>query len=148
MEGKKMRKHKLALLIISSALAISAAAMFAHPLQDDTATLLKKEALQAIDKADFAEGDGLLSTDYVGLRAPDGRVLSALSGASMLYTSIDGQGLQASVFGNTAVVTGIVRVNGSENGNATVAGYRYSRIYTNQSGQWQPVFTQFTRMHQ
>ena len=113
-----MRRHRLTLLIISSALAISAAAMFAHPLQDDTATLLKKEALQAIDQAGFAEGDGLLSTDYVGLRAPDGRVVSALSGASMLYTSIDGQGLQASFFGCTAVVSGIVRVNGSENANA------------------------------
>ena len=143
-----MLKHRLTLLIISSALAISAAATFAHPLQDDTATLLKKEALQAIEKADFAAGDGLLSTDYVGLRAPDGLVLSASLGASMLYTSIDGQGLQASVYGNTAVVTGIVRVNGSENGTVAAAGYRYSRIYTNQNGQWQPVFTQFTRIHQ
>ncbi len=119
-----MRKHRLTLLIISSALAVSAAAIFAHPLQDDTANLLKKEALQAIDKADFALGDGLLSTDYVGVRAPDGRLLSASLHSSMLYTSIDGQGLQASVFGGTAVVTGIVRVNGSENGNEPPRVYR------------------------
>jgi hypothetical protein len=103
-----MTIRRIALVTITFVVLACASMLLAHS-SDNATDVLRDEASQAIGKADFAAGDGLLSADYVGFRVADGRVLSAFQDAAMLYSSIDSRGLQATVFGSTGVVTGIVK---------------------------------------
>jgi len=143
-----MRKQALtSALLFVAVLATSGIRLWSKNTssEEPNSQILMLEARQALKKADFKAGDGLLADDFLSMER-NGRWLSQYSGGEMLYRDINADSLQAQVSGKTGIVTGRVRVNGSKDGKSVSVLFRYSRIYENRSGTWQPVFSQMTRL--
>lgn len=98
----------------------------------------------------------------------DARALDALLGASLAYTDYDGtmmtkadflarvraparhpeqqvtESMNARIYGETAVVTGIYRVKGTEKGKPYLRRGRFTDTWVNDNGTWVCVASQYT----
>ncbi len=90
------------------------------------------------------ESDSYVFTD------PSGKITGKQDDVNMIkngqakYQTFDLSDMQAHVFGNTAVVTGRVKLQGTENGKDVSGTYAFTDTYVKKDGQWQAVASQVT----
>jgi ketosteroid isomerase-like protein len=112
--------------------------------QDKTEILkIEQQYLDAHVARDTARLDKILSDDftfshYWGGVADKARRLSLLENADFTFESIDTKGVEVSVNGETARVTGEAVVRGNYRGRPFVTTpYKYTRTYERRDGLWQ-----------
>jgi len=105
---------------------------------------LEMEWRQAVLDNNAAAMDHLLADDYVGISANGTietkvQVLAQRRAGTLRLTQMDLNDLKVRVYGDTAVVTSRVDLQGS-NGERDISGrYRYTRVYNRRLGQWKIV---------
>jgi ketosteroid isomerase-like protein len=83
---------------------------------------------------------------------PDGKVrgrdedLTALANSSYSQNSVSD--LDVRVYGDTAVVTGLAQIKGTENGKDISGSYRFTDVWVKRDGNWQAVNTTAARLQQ
>ena len=103
---------------------------------------------------DVAAMDKLLSEDYVGITMA-GQVVTKLQqldrmrNRQLLLTRIDLDDVKIKLIGPTAIVTSLVNVDGTMDGQNMHGIYRYTRVYSRQpSGAWKITNFEATRVNQ
>jgi ketosteroid isomerase-like protein len=110
---------------------------------------LEEDRNQAILKADTAALDRMTSDDYTlvtsqGKLMTKAQIMDGFKSGSIKFESRELSDLNVRVYGNTAVVTGVVTQKASESGKDTSGKSRFTRVYVKQSGRWVSVANQAT----
>jgi ketosteroid isomerase-like protein len=105
---------------------------------------LESEWRTAAIRNDVATASRLLADDYLGIN-PNGTLetkadaLAARRSGTLKISSIEPDNVKVHVYGDTAVVTSQVEVQGRE-GERDISGrYHYTRVYSHKSGEWKIV---------
>jgi ketosteroid isomerase-like protein len=112
---------------------------------------LEEQWRQATLTNDLATIDRLLADDYLGISAngtleTKADILAKRRAGVLKFTLMDVSDVKIRVYGNTAVVTSKVDVEGT-NGEHEVGGrFRYTRVYNNRGGQWKIVSFEASRI--
>jgi ketosteroid isomerase-like protein len=161
--GTNMRRRSAsALHTVSPALAVFLLLALCHfawalPRHENHEIHKEIEALeqqwrQAIINNNVSQMDHLLADDYVGITS-NGTVetktqaLDQRRAGTIRITKLDITDTHVRVYGDTAVVTSLAELEGS-NGTSDIGGqYRYTRVYNRRLGQWKIVSFEASRMH-
>lgn len=113
---------------------------------------LEQQWTQATVTNNVGAMDKLLADDYVGITS-NGTVenkqqeLAQRSAGTVRITKLDLTETRVRVYGDTAVVTSLAQLEGT-NGTSDISGqYRYTRVYNRRLGQWKIVSFEASRMH-
>lgn len=94
----------------------------------------------------------LLADDYLGIN-PDGTLetkadaIALRRSGAIRITSIDPENVKVHVYGDTAVVTSQVNLQGHQ-GERDISGhYHYTRVYSHKSGEWKIVSFEASRLN-
>jgi ketosteroid isomerase-like protein len=105
----------------------------------------------AVLQNDVATVNRLLADDYLGIN-PNGTLetkadaLALRRAGTMKISSMDPINMKVRVYGDTAVVTSQVQVEGHD-GDRDISGrYHYTRVYTHRSGEWKVVSFEASRI--
>jgi ketosteroid isomerase-like protein len=143
-------------------LAILLAPMLAMPLsnlladdKDEKAAAVKKvdrELTEAVIKGDAKVVDRLTSEDYIHT-TPHGKVhgkesiLKGLTTGRLTFEKIDDSDVKVSIYGDTAVITGVSKMKGKSNSRGEFhEEYRWTRVYVLSDGKWRTVAEQMNRL--
>lgn len=113
---------------------------------------LEEQWRQAIVTNNVSEMDHLLADDYVGITSngtieTKAQALAARRAGTMRITRLDLSDVHVRVYGDTAVVTSVADLVGT-NGASDISGkYRYTRVYNRRLGQWKIVSFEASRIH-
>jgi ketosteroid isomerase-like protein len=112
---------------------------------------LESEWRTAVVQNDVATINRLLADDYLGIN-PNGTLetkadaLAQHRSGTMKVTSIEPDNVRVRVYGDTAVVTSRVDVQGTD-GDRDISGrYHYTRVYSHRSGEWKIVSFEASRL--
>jgi ketosteroid isomerase-like protein len=112
---------------------------------------LESQWLKAMMQNDVATVNRLLADDYLGIN-PDGTLqtkadaLAQQRSGTMKVSNIDPENVKVRVYGDTAVVTSRVAVQGHD-GNRDIGGrYHYTHVYSRKSGDWKIVSFEASRI--
>jgi ketosteroid isomerase-like protein len=110
---------------------------------------LEEDRNQAVLKADAAALDRMTSDDYTlvtsqGKLMTKAQALDGFKSGSIKFESRELSDLNVRVYGNTAVITGVVTQKSSEDGKDTSGKSRFIRVYVKQNGRWVSVANQAT----
>jgi ketosteroid isomerase-like protein len=114
---------------------------------------LEAEFHAASLKGDTAALERVWADEYT-LTTPNGRVigkaelLAMLRSGALKYEVLEPEGLEISVYGDAAVVTGRVAVRAKVPGSFTNGHDRYLTVYVKRQGEWKQVATQAARIAQ
>ncbi len=104
---------------------------------------LEKDWAVALAKADTKALEGILAPDWVasfeGAAFSRPQLLAALRSGAARFEIAEGSEEQASVFGDTAVVHGLVRMKGTSGGKPFDGKSRYTDLFVKRDGRWQAV---------
>lgn len=82
--------------------------------------------------------------------APDGTMRNQQQDIASLdnstYTEFTNRDMNVRVYGDTAVVTGMTQLKGTENGKDISGDYRFTDVFVKRDGKWQAVNTEATKM--
>jgi ketosteroid isomerase-like protein len=113
---------------------------------------LEEQWRQAIVTNNVAEMGRLLADDYVGITS-NGTIenkqqaVDQQRAGTLRITKLDITDTHVRVYGDTAVVTSLADLEGT-NGATDIGGqYRYTRVYNRRLGQWKIVSFEASRMH-
>jgi ketosteroid isomerase-like protein len=113
---------------------------------------LEQQWRQAIVTNNVAEMGRLLADDYIGITS-NGTVetkqqaVDQRRAGTIRITRLDITDTHVRVYGDTAVVTSVADLEGT-NGATDIGGqYRYTRVYNRRLGQWKIVSFEASRMH-
>jgi len=113
---------------------------------------LEHQWQQAIVTNNVSAMDHLLADDYIGITS-NGTVetkqqaVDQSRAGTMRITRLDLTDTHVRVYGDTAVVTSLADLAGT-NGTTDISGqYRYTRVYNRRLGQWKIVSFEASRMH-
>ncbi|HEX4037459.1 MAG TPA: nuclear transport factor 2 family protein [Acidobacteriaceae bacterium] len=113
---------------------------------------LEQQWQQAIVSNNVTEMNRLLADDYIGISS-NGTVenkdqaLAQRRAGTVRITKLDLNDTRVRVYGDTAVVTSVAQLEGS-NGDTDISGhYRYTRVYTRRRGEWRIVSFEASRIH-
>ena len=113
---------------------------------------LEQQWRQATIDNNVSELDRLLADDYVGITS-NGTVetkkeaVDQRAAGTVRITKLDLTDTHVRVYGDTAVVTSLADLVGT-NGATDISGkYRYTRVYNRRLGQWKIVSFEASRMH-
>jgi ketosteroid isomerase-like protein len=105
----------------------------------------------AVLQNDVATVNRLLADDYLGIN-PNGTLetkadaLALRRSGTMKISSMDPINMKVRVYGDTAVVTSQVQVEGHD-GERDISGrYHYTRVYSHRSGEWKVVSFEASRL--
>ena len=105
----------------------------------------------ALVQNDVGTVSNLLADDYLGIN-PNGTLetkadaLAAQRSGTVKISSIEPENQKVRVYGDTAVVTSKVQVEGHE-GDRDISGlYHYTRVYSRRDGQWKVVSFEASRI--
>ena len=105
----------------------------------------------AVLQNDVATVNRLLADDYLGIN-PNGTLetkadaLALRRAGTMKISSIDPINIKVRVYGDTAVVTSQVQLEGHD-GERDISGrYHYTRVYSHRSGEWKVVSFEASRI--
>lgn len=129
----------------------------AHPLlhRDDRLHReienLESQWRTALIENDVATVNRLLADDYLGIN-PNGTLetkadaLAQRRSGTVKFSSIEPENLKVRVYGDTAVVTSRVQVEGHD-GDRDISGrYHYTRVYSRRAGEWKVVSFEASRI--
>jgi ketosteroid isomerase-like protein len=112
---------------------------------------LESQWRAALMQNDVATINRLLADDYLGIN-PNGTLetkadaLAERRAGTTKISSIDPINLKVRVYGDTAVVTSQVQVQGRD-GDRDISGrYHYTRVYSRRSGEWKVVSFEASRI--
>jgi ketosteroid isomerase-like protein len=112
---------------------------------------LESQWRAALMQNDVATINRLLADDYLGIN-PNGTLetkadaLAQRRAGTTKISSIDPINLKVRVYGDTAVVTSQVQVQGRD-GDRDISGrYHYTRVYSRRSGEWKVVSFEASRI--
>ncbi|HKR26414.1 MAG TPA: nuclear transport factor 2 family protein [Acidobacteriaceae bacterium] len=113
---------------------------------------LEQQWRNALVTNNVGQMDHLLADDYIGITS-NGTVetktqaLDQRRAGTVRITKLDLTDTHVRVYGDTAVVTSLADVEGT-NGASNISGeYRYTRVYARRLGQWKIVSFEASRMH-
>lgn len=113
---------------------------------------LEQEWRQAIITNNVGDMDHLLADDYIGITS-NGTIenktqeLAQRRAGTVKVSKLDLSDVHVRVYGDTAVVTSIADLVGT-NGASDISGeYRYTRVYNRRLGKWKIVSFEASRMH-
>jgi ketosteroid isomerase-like protein len=112
---------------------------------------LESQWRMSLLKNDVAMASRLLADDYLGIN-PNGTLetkadaLAMRRAGTMKISKIDPENVKVHVYGDTAVVTSQVEVEGRE-GERDISGhYHYTRVYSHKTGEWKIVSFEASRL--
>jgi ketosteroid isomerase-like protein len=111
---------------------------------------LEKDFARAVTNNDVDALDGFLADDWI-IVDPDGdiidkaRFLGVIKSGALSHDMMESTDLRVSLYGNTAVVTGLTSTKGQFMGQNYASCERATDIFVKQDDRWQCVFTQLTR---
>ncbi len=88
--------------------------------------------------------DGYVYTDPSGKITGKQDEINMVKNGQAKYQTFDLSDMQAHVYGDTAVVTGKAKLQGTENGKDVSGNYAFTDTFVKKDGQWQAVATQST----
>ena len=112
---------------------------------------MERDAAAAIVRKDGAALDSLFADDYSGTSA-DGQpftrsqFMAWIRSPSVQFESFDLSDLAIRAYGDTAVVTGLLTVEGRAAGRYVRGLERFTDVWIRREGRWQVVATQNTRI--
>lgn len=113
---------------------------------------LEQQWRNALVTNNVAQMDHLLADDYIGITS-NGTVetktqaLDQRRAGTVRITKLDLTDTHVRVYGDTAVVTSLADLEGT-NGASNIGGeYRYTRVYARRLGQWKIVSFEASRIH-
>lgn len=113
---------------------------------------LEQEWQQATLTNNVSEMDHLLADDYVGITSngtieTKAQALAQRRAGTVRITKLDLSDVHVRAYGDTAVVTSVADLVGT-NGDSDISGkYRYTRVYARRLGQWKIVSFEASRIH-
>lgn len=113
---------------------------------------LEQEWREAILTNNVAAMNRLLADDYVGITSNGtienkAQAVAQRRAGTVQISKLDLSDIHVRVYGNTAVVTSVAKLVGS-NGDSDITGkYRYTRVYAKRLGKWKIVSFEASRMH-
>jgi uncharacterized protein (TIGR02246 family) len=112
---------------------------------------LENKRNEAILKGDAVTLARMTSDDYTfitlrGELRTKAEIVKGFSSGTFKYDSREISDLNIRIFGDAAVVTGLARQHGVENGKDYSGDYRFTRVYAKQDGHWLTVALQTTRI--
>ncbi|ETX02080.1 nuclear transport factor 2 family protein [Candidatus Entotheonella palauensis] len=112
---------------------------------------LDKQRMEAMAKKDIATLNALLSDDLVYTHSSarldtKQSLIGAMESGATVYTSVVPSDVVAQDLGRAVVLTGAAHISVTSNGNPINFGVRFTDVYVNNSGQWQMVAWQSTRL--
>ena len=113
---------------------------------------LERQWEEALTRRDVAALDRLMADDYVlttvrGEVVNKARVLEEIKSANVT-AKVRNTDTAVRLFGDTAVVTGLVLISGRFNDQDVSTQSRYMKVYVKRSGRWQVVAAQATLVAQ
>ena len=114
---------------------------------------LQRQWLDAYEKHD-ADAVGRIEADGFTLTEADGKVTTKAEDVTGVRKSKppqpddawDTEDVKVRLYGNTAVLTGVVISKYRNKGQLVAEGYRYTDTYIKRRGKWQVVASQLTRL--
>ncbi len=109
---------------------------------------LERELFEAYQRRDLSGLDRILDDEYVFI-APNGQVRTKEAVRSFSwpqYERLDVDEIRVRVYGEAAVVTARVTLQGQSPLDSVTGVYRNTRVYVRQRGQWRAVSGQSTRV--
>jgi ketosteroid isomerase-like protein len=113
---------------------------------------LEQQWRQAILTNNVAAMNNLLSDDYIGITSNGtvenkAQAVAQRRAGTVTITKLDLSDIHIRVYGDTAVVTSVADLVGS-NGDSDISGkYRYTRVYAIRRGAWKIVSFETSRVH-
>lgn len=112
---------------------------------------LDKKRMDAMSQKDIATLTALLSDDLIYTHSSarldtKQSLIGAMESGATVYTSVEPSDVKAQDLGDAVVLTGVARISVTSNGNPINFGVRFTDVYVNNSGQWQMVTWQSTRL--
>jgi ketosteroid isomerase-like protein len=112
---------------------------------------IEKERDAAVVKADVANLDAGSTPDYTivtsdGVLNSKSQILDEFKSGRLKIASVNSTETTVRVYGNSAVVSGISSIKGTQEGHDISGKLRYLRVYVKQNGKWLAVATQHTRI--
>jgi ketosteroid isomerase-like protein len=113
---------------------------------------LEQQWRQAILTNNVAEMNNLLSDDYIGITSNGtvenkAQALAQRRAGTVSITRLDLSDIHIRIYEDTAVVTSVADLAGS-NGDSDISGkYRYTRVYARRRGGWKIVSFEASRVH-
>lgn len=112
---------------------------------------LEAQWREGVVQNDVTTASRLLADDYLGIN-PNGTLetkadaLAQRRSGSVKISSIEPTSLKVRVYGDTAVVTSLVDVQGHD-GDRDISGrYHYTRVYSRRTGEWKIVSFEASRI--
>jgi len=150
-----MKPRFVIVMLIVLALAVPAT-MLAQQSKAEKEVLAALEEFKQANLKGGAEGAAILeklyADDYTRIMT-DGAIyrkaqtLDSLRAGKTKYESFQYSDVKIRVYGNTAVVTAIVKTVGTTYGGPTSpTGVRWTQVLVKRGGKWQPVLLQTTRL--
>jgi ketosteroid isomerase-like protein len=118
-------------------------------MQEELLTL-EKEFARAVTNNDADAVGGFLADDWI-IIDPDGgiidkaRFLGVIKSGVLSHELMESADMRVRLYGNTAVVTGLMTTKGKFMGQDFTSCERATDIFVKQNDRWQCVFTQLTR---
>ncbi len=113
---------------------------------------LEQQWREAIINNNVSTMNHLLADDYIGITSngtieTKAQVLAQSRAGTVRISKLDLSDIHVRVYGDTAVVTSVADLVGT-NGASDISGeYRYTRVYNRRLGQWKIVSFEASRMH-
>ena len=109
---------------------------------------LERELFDAYQRRDLSGLDRILDDDYVFI-APNGQVRTKEAVRNFSwpqYERLDVDEIRVRVYGEAAIVTARVTLQGQRDKDDVTGVYRNTRVYVRQRGKWRAVSGQSTRV--
>lgn len=112
---------------------------------------LEEQWLNGVVQNDVATANRLLADDYLGIN-PNGTLetkadaLAQRRSGTVKISSIEPNNVKVRVYGDTAVVTSLVDVQGHEGDHDISGRYHYTRVYSRRDGAWKIVSFEASRV--
>lgn len=120
---------------------------------DASAEIMKldQERDAAVIKGDVAELAEDSTPDYIivtsdGVLNSKAQILDEFKSGRLKISSVNSTETSVHVYGDSAVVTGISSIKGTQEGHDVSGKLRYMRVYVKQNGKWLAAATQHTRI--
>jgi ketosteroid isomerase-like protein len=112
---------------------------------------LDRKRMDAMGQKDLAALDVLISDDLVYTHSTarldtKKSLLGAMESGATVYTSVVPSEVKAQDLGDTVVLTGTARIGVQSQGRPNSFAVRFTDVWSNQSGRWQMVAWQSTRL--
>jgi len=109
---------------------------------------LERELFEAYQRRDISGLDRILDDDYIFI-APNGQIRTKETVRNLSWSSyerLEVDGIRVRVYGETAVLTGRVTIQGQPGMNDPTGEYRHTRVYVRQRAKWRAVSGHSTKV--